>query len=140
MRVSAQCQCDALQPGFEIRAGTSTAHRAFEAQPEGHLFELFAVFMGAVVHGMNEFMHQGVEHIHGLAECQRDKYLVAGVLTALGAPALADMPAAPPGAAKVAQDLALGDDMVLDSEHRAHVTDRRIGATDVRRNGATNSS
>lgn len=47
----------------ELWPRTGAAHGAFEAQFQGHLLELFAVFVLAVVNCMDEFMHQGVDHI-----------------------------------------------------------------------------
>ena len=88
------------QHHFELWPRTCAAHGAFEAEFEGHFFELFAVLVLAVVHGVDELMHQGVDHVEGVPQSGRDEDLVHAVTRAFGGPALANVAAAHPSAGK----------------------------------------
>ena len=95
-----------MQNHAELRPGTCAAHGAFEAEFEGHFFELFAVLVLAVVHGVDELMHQGVDHVEGIPQGGRDEYLVHPIASAFGGPALANVAAANPSAGEATRHLA----------------------------------
>ncbi len=67
----------------------------------------------AVVHGVYEFMHQGVEHLNAIAQRWRDKDLIHPVGGGLRAPALANVAAFNIGASKATGHVAFGDCIAL---------------------------
>jgi hypothetical protein len=72
----------------------------------GDLFEFFAVFVLAVVHGVYQFVHQGVENLIGRSECWRDKDLVDAVGSTFLGPTLTNVATANPGAREATRHVA----------------------------------
>ena len=60
MRIGAQSVSNFDQLLFECFAGTGATHRPFQSHTECNLFELFAVFVLAIVNSMDQLMHQRV--------------------------------------------------------------------------------
>jgi len=62
----------------------------------------------AVVYGVHQFVHQGVDHFIGRFQCGGNEYLVQLIRRAVGGPTLTHMATACAGAGKATRNLARG--------------------------------
>ena len=57
-------------------ARTRTAHGTNHAQTQRNLFKLFAVFVLAIIHRMNQLVDQGVKHQDRIKQRRRNEDLI----------------------------------------------------------------
>jgi hypothetical protein len=53
---------------FECFACTGTAHWPLKSHTQRNLFELFAMFVLAIVNSMDQLVHQRVQHLYRVAK------------------------------------------------------------------------
>ena len=106
MGVGAEDFQELLELFFQKRTRGGTSHGAHHPKLGGHLFEFLAMFVLTVVHGVNQFMHQGVKDIEGTCQRWRDKDLIDAVGCTILGPALANVATANTGAGETTRHLA----------------------------------
>ncbi len=71
--------------------GVGTSHRTFQADPQRDLLELRAVVMLAIVQGMDQFVHQRIEHFDWIGQYRRNENLIQAIRCGGTGPALTDV-------------------------------------------------